>query len=63
MSYEDVIEEILEAVEEDKDCDRYTIRFDLSTILDKFIERNTWQLKAKIADLENELYKDRRGNL
>ena len=61
MSYEDVIEEILNAVEEDKGCDRFTVRFDLSRILDKFVEQNTWQLKAKIADLENELYKDRRG--
>ena len=60
MSYEDIIDEILEAVEEDKDCDRFTVRYDIKKILDKFIEQNTWQLKGKIRELENEVYLERR---
>lgn len=63
MSYEDVIEEIIETIEEDKNCDRFTVRYDIERILDKFVNQNTWQLKGRIRELEDEIYRDRRGNL
>ena len=61
MSYSDVIEEIIETLREDAQCDRYTVESDLTRILDRFIEQNTWQLKGRIRELEDELYSDRRG--
>ena len=60
--YNDVIEELIEVMKEDiKDnVNEYILKMDINRILDRFVTENTWQLKARITDLEDELYKERR---
>ena len=48
-----VIDEIIEVVNEDlKDkVDDYTLRYDLTVVLERFIESNNWAIKAKLKEI------------